>query len=64
MKKIRCSVCGKKIEVCQQFRKIQGNNMHEDCYQKLGGYSFYSALKKAEAGNDKPVPPPGSYMLE
>jgi len=64
MKKIRCSECGKKIELRQQFRKIQNRDICEDCYQLMGGYSYYSALKKAETGSNKPVPPPGSYMRE
>ena len=62
--KIICSECGKRIRKHERFRKIQNKDMCEDCYQKLGGYSYYRALKKAETGSNKPAPPPGSYMRE
>jgi len=62
--KIRCSECNKKIKTGQQFRKIQGKDVCESCYQKLGGYEFYTALKQLDTESKKPIPPPGYYMLE
>lgn len=62
--KIKCSECGKRIRAFEDFRIILGQNMHESCYQKLGGYDFYSELMKLETGESRPVGPPGHYRLE
>ena len=62
--KIKCSECGKKIRMYKRFRKIQGKDMHENCYESLGGYDFYNKLMKLKTGSDKPAFPPPTYMLE
>jgi len=62
--KIICSECGKRIKKLQKFRKVEGKNMCENCFQKLGGDRFYTKLIQLKTGSKKPVFPLGYHMIE
>lgn len=62
--KTKCSECNKRIRMFENFRIILGENLHESCYQKLGGYDYYIELMKLETGDEKLVGPPGYYIRE